>query len=165
MAVGEILGVTGHRDLGYSLAGERLLYELALSCLADLKPRTVVTGMALGWDTAVALAALERKLKVWAFIPFKGQEDKWSTEQKHRYAQILSKTERTVYLSGEGYTPQKMLLRNKAIVDESQRILALYDGRHSGGTDQCVSYAMSIGRPVVNAFPRFQRLDKGFLPF
>lgn len=54
-----VLGVTGHRppDLGgYSEEAFKLLTSLARKHIERIGPSEVITGMALGWDQACAVA-------------------------------------------------------------------------------------------------------------
>ena len=56
-----IIAGTGHRPDklgGYSDDVLSKLIKLARTTLFDLKPKKVISGMALGWDMALAYAAL-----------------------------------------------------------------------------------------------------------
>ena len=49
---------TGHRPNklgGYTQAAQLKLYNVAVEVLEELKPTTVISGMAIGWDQAVLL--------------------------------------------------------------------------------------------------------------
>jgi predicted Rossmann fold nucleotide-binding protein DprA/Smf involved in DNA uptake len=62
-----ILAFTGHRPSklgGYGSDVDLKLTRLATKVLDDLKPEQVISGMALGWDQAVAFAAIRAKIPV-----------------------------------------------------------------------------------------------------
>jgi uncharacterized phage-like protein YoqJ len=52
-------------------------------------------------------------------------------------------------VSPGGYSPEKMQVRNMFMVDNANGILAMWDGT-PGGTRNCLEYARSVGRPVLN---------------
>ena len=75
-----ILGFTGHRPVSlpgsYSEHTERALLSTADFVLAQYKPTKVISGMALGWDTAVAQCAIDRGISLIAAVPFESQSSK-----------------------------------------------------------------------------------------
>ena len=72
-----IIAATGHRPDklgGYgSIVADRL-FHLAYETLEELAPTLVISGMALGWDMAVAEAAFCLDIPFHAYRPFEGQE-------------------------------------------------------------------------------------------
>ncbi|MGB3204763.1 MAG: SLOG family protein [Crinalium sp.] len=159
---GRILGVTGHRPKklkvtnAYSDEVLKALMRVALKHLRELEPCQVITGMALAWDTASAIAALHLEIPVVAAIPFEGQELSWPEPSQVRYHKILNKIARNRgeinIVSEGGYSAAKMLRRDEYIVDCSDIILALWDGNCSGGTAHTVKYAKSKKRSIINAW-------------
>ena len=156
------MGVTGHRPhklapkpACYSDETLKQLIKLAYRHLKKLQPKQVVTGMALGWDMAIAIAALKLDIPVMAAVPFKGQESKWPLISQKRYRLILEKIKdndgHVVIVSSGGYTADKMLKRDKFIVKNSDLILALWNGS-SGGTAHTISIAKRAGRLIINAW-------------
>lgn len=138
-----ILAVTGHRPdkLGgyWSHVMERLT-EFAETQLRKLKPDVVISGMALGWDQAIAEAAIDLNIDLHAYIPFEGQELKWPAYSQKRYKELMSCAQKIVICSPGGYEPWKMQERNKQMVDAADMLLALYNGS-VGGTQNCMVYA------------------------
>jgi len=157
---GKILGVTGHRPSKlatkdcYSDAVLKQLTRLAHRHLSRMQPNKVITGMALAWDTGVAIAALMLEIPVVAAVPFEGQEGKWPPQAQRRYRNLLAKIEReggdVVVVSPGGYSAKKMLVRDQYIVDNCHSLLALWDGQESGGTYHTVSLARNKKIEVVN---------------
>ncbi len=161
-----IYAATGHRPEkvgGYEREATERLELFAFEVLAGIQrgPEAqrisrMISGMALGWDTAVALAALELKIPLEAAVPFKGQEEKWPEPAKRRYHDILRRCIRVNYLAPPGFQAWKMGNRNFWMVNKSERMLALWNGT-KGGTEVCVGMANKEGREVVNLWERWQR--------
>lgn len=155
-----VLAGTGHRPDklgGYGNDVLTALYRLALGELRTLQPDRVISGMAQGWDTALALAAITMNIHLTAAIPFKGQELRWPTASQERYRTILSKGKVVVrYVSTGGYSAAKMQIRNRWMVDRCNVLLALWN-QTPGGTGNCVEYAKgAAGVTIVNCWERWK---------
>ena len=149
-----ILSATGHRPNklgGYSAYALDKLRAIAYKKIEELKPEKVISGMALGWDTAVAIAALQLGIPLIAAVPFRGQECKWYPESVRMYNNILKKAESIVYVSEGTYAAWKMQTRNEYMVNNSDVILAMYDGS-SGGTRNCIEYAKKQNKQIINLY-------------
>lgn len=149
---------TGHRPNklgGYSSEVLMKLVSTAKDALIELQPTSVISGMALGWDTALALAALELKLPLVAAVPFHGQETAWPNISQIMYQDILKDASDVVYVCDKGYAPWKMQIRNEWMVDHCDVVLALWDGT-SGGTGNCIAYADKVKKPIHNVWDRFK---------
>lgn len=156
---GYTLAGTGHRPQklgGFSDATAGRLRDLALALLAREKPDRVISGMALGWDTALALAALDRGIPLVAAIPFEGQERKWPPEAQATFRDILSRAAEVCIVSPGCYAPWKMQVRNEWMVDRATRVAALWDGT-GGGTGNCVQYATKRQVEVINLWSTWTR--------
>lgn len=150
---------TGHRPEklgGYETWAYNALVVTAMTVLHSLKPGKVISGMALGWDQALAEAALRMGVPFTAAIPFKGQESRWPKESQERYRWLLGKADEVVDTSeGQPYHPRLMQVRNEWMVDNCDLLVALFDGT-PGGTANCVKYAKRVGRPVRNYYRTWQ---------
>jgi len=151
------IAATGHRPkslpTGYNL---KPLIKLAGQWLDETSEPidAVISGMALGWDQAVALAAIERHLPVHAYVPFIGQADKWPVESHATYQRILQACAEVRVICPGGYSPEKMQRRNEAMVNDCDLLLALWSGE-PGGTANCVTFAEIEGCPVVNLWEKY----------
>lgn len=125
------------------------------------RPARVISGMALGWDQAIALAALQLGIPVAAYVPFQGQENAWPGESRRRYHEILNQCAEILVVSPGGYTASAMQLRNRRMVDDADVVLAMWDGT-SGGTANCVNYALSKNKFIHNMWPEYS--GTGFDP-
>lgn len=116
------------------------LMQFVRRCLRRLKPTRVISGMALGWDQALAAAAVWEEIPFDAYVPFAGQESRWPASSQRRYRELLAKAADVVICSPGGYHPGKMQHRNERMVDMCDVLLALWNGT-PGGTANCVAYA------------------------
>lgn len=154
-----ILSVTGHRPEnlgGYAPVDSSKLRAFARECLVGLRPATVVTGMALGWDTAIAHACVDLGLPFIAAVPFVGQERKWGVTTQQEYRALLNRAQAVRVVCSGGYHPAKMQHRNEWMVDNSDVLLALWNGS-SGGTANCVRYAQKRNKPTIQAWLHWER--------
>jgi len=117
-----------------------MLRHFAVRTLTEVEADAVVSGMALGWDTAIAHAAVHLNIPLIAAIPFIGQEEAWPRESQTEYNCLLNAAKHVEVITAGGYTPQAMQLRNKWMVDHCGQLLVLWDGS-AGGTGNCVRYA------------------------
>ena len=154
-----ILGFTGHRPVSlpgkYSEHTERALMSTADSILARYKPEKVVSGMALGWDTAVAQSAINRGISLIAAVPFESQSSKWPRTSQDRYQKLLDRANQIEIISSGNYSLQAMQLRNQWIVDRCDLLMALWH-QDKSGTKNCVDYALAINKPTFNCWDTFE---------
>lgn len=155
---------TGHRPNklgGYSNQILEKAIAVATEYLTTNRPDKVISGLAIGWDTAFAIAAIRLKIPVIGAVPFKGQESKWFPESVKLYNRILEKCEEVVTVSEGGYSREKMLIRDYYMVDRCTRnVVALYNGT-GGGTKHTLDYAeqqIKAGKQinVVNLWDKFK---------
>lgn len=148
---------TGHRPDklgGYNIETTNKLIQIASTWLREYKPTKIISGMALGWDTALASAAISNEIPLIAAVPFKGQESRWPTESQKEFNRILNKATSIVYVSDGGYAAWKMQVRNEWMVNNADVVLALYNGDASGGTHNCLEYAKKKEKQVVNLWEK-----------
>lgn len=154
-----ILSATGHRPDklgGYSYEVTNKLTELAEQYLDEVTPDKIISGMALGWDMAWANAGIRLGYPVIAAIPFEGQESMWRNESKRDYFKLLDKCSEIVYVNDPGYAVWKMQSRNEWMVDNSDMVVALWDGS-KGGTANCIRYANKVNKSIVNLWERYNK--------
>ena len=155
-----IIAGTGHRPNklgGYSDVAFDALCEIIHDWL-DENPRVekIISGMALGWDMALADTAVVRGIPLVAAVPFVGQERMWPDKSKRIYQELLSGASEVVVVSEGEYAPWKMQIRNKWMVDNCDTVLATWNGT-DGGTANCVRYAQAANKPIVNLWDKFNR--------
>lgn len=156
VAPGEIIAATGHRPNklgGYGPRAEGKVIEFATYWIAQHRPRAMVLGMALGWDTACAIACVSLGVPFIAAIPFRGQEQRWPDHASLRYHKLLSASAELVVVSSVA-TIEAMSARNRWMVDNCSHLVALWNGT-PGGTKNCVQYAEVVDRPYSNPWHEF----------
>lgn len=143
---------TGHRPEHCDLNQVEMV-DLAESSLSEFAVDTIICGMAAGWDLALGQAAMSLDLKVWSVRPWAGHRPRVADE--HAYNEIERYAERHVItndsLSYPG--PWAYQVRNEWMVDNGDLGLALWNGKKSGGTWNCIKYADRVGKPVENVWP------------
>lgn len=147
-----IIAGTGHRPNklgGYGNDVFESLIQLATLALEKYEPARVISGMALGWDQALAQAAINLSVPFDAYVPFTGMDAKWPTSSQQYYLSLLCNAREVVECSPPGYSAYKMQVRNERMVDDCDLLLALWDGS-TGGTANCLKYAVTQQRPVKN---------------
>jgi uncharacterized phage-like protein YoqJ len=150
---------TGHRPSkigGYGEAARALLVNVAGEWLHNNKPDKVITGMALGWDWALGAAAFNCEIPFIAAVPFEGQELKWPIQSQRDYHGLIKDASQVVYVCDPGYAAWKMQKRNEWMVDNSDAVLALWNGS-DGGTANCVRYAAKQGKPIFNVWDEYAK--------
>ena len=162
------IAVTGHRPVkigGYSPRARQKLQNYAayrVSLETTVGPVRFITGMALGWDQAIAQACVDAKIPWVAAISFKGQEDAWPFESGVLYHSLLAACPEIKYVCEPGYAAWKMQRRNEWMVDELRNpgdfLMALWDGS-TGGTANCVEYALDQAKRVVNIWQNWTQFE------
>ena len=153
------IAITGHRP--HKLGND---YQLVSDLIMDIKqiiqtqidtymPDTLITGMALGIDTLFAMIAIENGIPFIAAVPFKGQESMWPQTSRKAYLNLINQAKEIVVVSEGNFTVHKMQLRNQWMVDNCDILLAVWDGS-SGGTANCVKYAIAQGKQIVHINPK-----------
>jgi uncharacterized phage-like protein YoqJ len=155
------LAFTGHRPNklgGYSPTAQLKLRSFAQNFLAQHRGLISVcySGMALGWDQAVALACMDLNIPFIAAVPFEGQESAWPAQSQKEYQRILSAATKVAEVCAPGYAAWKMQTRNEYMVDHGRLLVALWDGT-TGGTANCVEYADRKGKLVKNLWAEWTR--------
>lgn len=115
-----------------------------------------LSGMALGVDCYAAEIVLELKkefpsITLEAVIPCANQSSKWSEQQVTRYNKILEQCDNTTLLQ-QNYTPDCMAKRNRYMVDHSDCVIAVWNGKNSG-TSLTVRYAATKKLPITVLHP------------
>lgn len=155
---GRTVAGTGHRPqklLGFGARANSTLCRFTRAWLEALRPECVISGMALGWDQALATAAVELAIPFVAAVPFEGQEARWPESSQREYQALLGRAAEVVIVSSGSFSARSMQARNQWMTDYCDLLLALYDGS-SGGTGNCIRYADESGRDVLNLWASWQ---------
>lgn len=117
-----------------------------------------ISGMALGIDMICAEIVLNLKKKykniiLECAIPCLNQEKQWPLSEQERYRKILHKADIVHYVSKEEYSNTCMNDRNNYMVEQSDVVIAVWNGKPSG-TGNTVKLARNAGKKIriVNPF-------------
>ena len=140
---------TGHRNI----PADRLTYvEMELRKLimaaVDDGYTHFINGGAAGADLLFAAIVMELKEKGYrlyleAALPYSNRKKSKDPD----FQKILAACDAVKVIS-EQYNRGCYFARNRYMVDKSSRIIAVYDGRESGGTFYTMQYARTGGRAV-----------------
>lgn len=144
--------VTGHRRLRDP---EQVRHVLAAALDRALAEGYTVwyVGMALGADQMAVELMLGKAHRVVAVIPCDDYDRPWPASLRRRYRSLLARADEVVVYPGGPYAPWKPHARNRWMVDRSQLVVAVWDGRCTGGTYGTVEHARARGVPVRVVWP------------
>lgn len=141
---------TGHRPQKLCRPESEIKRELEIA-IEDAIARgysTIITGMAYGVDIwageiVVRLRADNPNIHLIAAIPFTDFSNRWSSECKRQYSELLSKAD-LVKVICPSYNAGAYQRRNEWMVDHSARVIAVFSGEKSG-TKNTIDYAKKCG--------------------
>ncbi len=138
------IAFTGHRHLSSAQVVSYLnkLYQ-------DYPDAIWITGGAVGLDTEAALYAMKHAIPLWLILPFPPlvMSKFWKDHQKTALRDTWAYAEKTSVLA-PAYDVSVYQRRNERMVDLSDMVAAFWDGS-SGGTGNCVRYALKVGKKMV----------------
>lgn len=146
---GKTCCVTGHRDISEKQGDyvkQALRHEI-LSAIEDGYTR-FISGFAEGVDLMFASIVAEEKrqnpeLFLEAAIPY-ARRLKTKDQQFHELLRACD----GIKVECEKYVPSCFMQRNRYMVQQSQRVIAVYDGRDHGGTLFTMRCAHTLGKDV-----------------
>jgi len=188
MEMGKVVSFTGHRPdklfgtYEFNNPRTKKLVNEMMIILEQLIQKAGVThfisGGALGADQVAFICVNKMKEKypdiqnIMA-IPFRNQDIVWKSENdKQRYQKLKTLADEIVYVDeidyynkdskvpvGD-YSAKKMQLRNIYMVDQSQILVAVFDGS-DGGTKNTVTYAKKKKKKILVLNPEKEfKFDK-----
>lgn len=150
------VAVTGHRPDklgGYTAYEKHKAIRRHMRDFLEQAPDgelVLLSGGALGIDQFWIEVGLFLELPVIAVLPFKGYDSKWPIASQQKYASLLDQCHEVTYIGTE-YSHEIYQKRNEFLVDNSDVLVAYYDGSSDGGTRNCIDYAISKDK-IVNEF-------------
>jgi uncharacterized phage-like protein YoqJ len=152
---------------------EDLLWDMVLN--TDEKEFIFTFGGALGIDqmaydvvetvrNGMLIPFPDVKISLVVAVPFQRQCSNWKEEDRIRYSGQLSRADMVVYVDTlykykipgqveDAYYIEKMQKRNEFMVNNSDVVIAVWDGS-SGGTGNCVKYAERKGKEIIKINPK-----------
>lgn len=133
-----IISATGHREIDNVPLCERKIDNYIIE---NVKIDLMIVGGAEGFDTILGWKCIEHNIAFDMYLPYIGC--KYDRE-------LLKRANSYQYVSPE-YHKRCFFLRDERMVDDSNGVVAWYDGRNKGGTLYTVNYAKNK-KPVVNLY-------------
>lgn len=166
------IGFTGHRPNrlgGYDEQAKLRLYTFASRQMLRLESDcTVYQGCALGWDMAVATAAIQQGHRVVSCIPFLGFNARWPISSVLELDTILNRSHEVIIVVTEqqwakDHAALALNQRNDFIVDNTDELYALACGAPSG-TQNCVDYAARKNKQIKHLWRDWLKFQSNFVP-
>ena len=135
---GKTCCVTGHRDLPQNEINKiKAALEHEIDAAVTDGFTCFMSGFADGVDQYFAELVLERKqtnpaLELIAVIPYRKRLD--SLNKKTRTRELLEACAECCCHTGKNISQASYSHRNRYMVEHSDRVIAVYDGRETGGT-------------------------------
>ncbi|MEG0874256.1 MAG: SLOG family protein [Clostridiales bacterium] len=122
-----------------------------------------ISGFAMGVDLMAAEIVLQLKtanahIKLEAALPCMNQTVSWSSVSQEKYFALLDKADYRSCVHPKGMR-ESYLMRNRYMVENSDRVIAVYDGR-KGGTSYTVDYARKHKREVIVIDPQILEITE-----
>ena len=143
--------ITGHREIpAQVLPYVSRMLGLEIDRAIEDGFTCFLTGFAEGADQLFAGIVLNRAktfpfIRLEGAIPFRGRVQ--TLRRSHDSCALLDGCAELHILS-EAYSPGVYSHRNRFMIERSQRVLAVYDGRQSGGTYSTILTALKFGREL-----------------
>lgn len=151
---------TGHRPnklLGYDPKDNKeLLWRLHAEIVRHIKEEkvhTFINGLALGidmWSARIVIKLKEKypHIRLISAVPCKNHSCKWNKGDQKNWQEIVDLSDEIVYVSEEEYKPYLMQKRNEWMCNNSEFVIAVWDGTQ-GGTGNCVKYAQDKKKKIT----------------
>ena len=146
------VGITGHRVERLE-DHEDAVKELISEALQRIGATRLYQGMANGVDLWSAKEAWKLKIPYTACKPWAGHSPRYG--DRIEYTKVIRHADEVIDVSPHfGYPgPWVYGKRNEFIVDNSQALIAVWDGDRYGGTYHCIQYAWKKSIPVFRIDP------------
>jgi hypothetical protein len=150
------IGITGHRGLSprtQALIAAALRTELEPHAGADLVGVSCLAG---GPDQLFARTVLDLGGTLEVVVPAEQYREGLDPDERHGYDELLAEAKQVERLPYVESTEQAHLAAGQTVVDRSERLVAVWDGKPArgiGGTADIVGYARQKGVPVAVLWP------------
>lgn len=151
------VGVTGHRPERLE-DHEEAVKELISEALVMTRATRLFQGMAAGVDLWSAKEAWKLKIPYIAVKPWSGHRPRVSDIVE--YGKVLKHADSIAEVNKSLEYPGFIAYhaRNEFIVDNSNVMISVWDGKPYGGTYSCILYAWEKAIPVLNIHPEDRTL-------
>lgn len=157
---------TGHRPNalnGYSEQDNRKLiwelYRVSVDHIENKNCTTFISGVCIGVDFYASKIVIKLKekypqIKLISAVPCRNQSKMWPKKSQDEWQYIIDNSDEVVLVTDEDYTPKLMQIRNDWMLDNSDYLIAVYNGSGSGGTANCVKSAIKKNKQITYINPK-----------
>ena len=145
---------TGHRPERLGMPESDVIFGLKEEIRTAIADgfQTFISGMARGvnlWAAEIVLALRDEgaAVRLICASPYRGFESRWSREWQERYRRVMVQADLVRFIC-PGYSGDCFQRRNQWMVDQSTRVIAVYNGQPSG-TRNTIEYARRCNVPVI----------------
>jgi hypothetical protein len=148
------IGWTGHRPLYFRdpAAAEAAVYRTAADLQREFAGALVfITGGQRGVDLWAAAAAQRLGVPFHLYLPMPLAQfaADWDAADRAALEQTwAAAAERRVLDEAGAFGPAAYTLRNQALAEAADLLVAVWTGRTGGGTHETVSFARALGKPI-----------------
>lgn len=146
---------TGHRPEKLTQTEDEIkpLLETQIRQAIDDGFNIFISGVSKGVDLWAAEIVIKLRssglpIKLVCASPYRDFEKYWAQDWKNKYNQVLANADETHFISSS-FRKGCYHIRNRWLVDHSERIIAVYNGE-IGGTEKTIKYAEKQDVPVYN---------------
>lgn len=149
-----------------SIRAKAMILDEIMRCAAN-GCDTFLNGGARGGDIIFAEQVLLAKatehlnIRLITVVPHEGQANNWSDAWRERYFRIHELSDEVITLAYR-YSRDCYHVRNRYLVDNADKLLALYNGGDKGGTAYTVKYARQKNREIIVIDPN--TLERKVIP-
>lgn len=155
------IGVTGHQKLNEPANWEWVKQEIDRFLSAVSPPFTCVTSLAVGADQLFANAVLQHGGTLEVILPFPEYESTFTkSHERQEYTRLLQQALKIEVLEKHGSDEDAYLASGKRMVDTSELIVAVWDGKPAagrGGTGDIVIYAIQQRKRTIHLNPNTRK--------
>ncbi len=147
------VGITGHQDLANPAWVKAELIRLLR---VEDPPLAGISSLAVGADQLFADAVLECGGKLQVIVPFEGYAASFDEQGRREYERLVNRASRVEVLPDSASEEEAYLAAGKLVVDSSDWLIAVWDGRPAGGTGgtaDIVDYARRQRKRYVHVNP------------
>lgn len=158
------VGVTGHQRLKNPNDWLWVRKKIAFVIGGLVRPWVGLSSLAIGADQLFASLVLESHNPLKVILPNDRYEETFSLgPERERYRSLLKQASEIQLLTGAPSKEESYLQAGKLIVDQSDRLLAVWDGKPAwgvGGTGDIVAYALASGKQIIHINPISRQVHK-----
>jgi hypothetical protein len=159
-----ILGITGHQRLNNPKDWEWVREELERAVNGLSGPWVGLSSLAMGADQLFAAIVLKSGGRLKVILPNERYKESFAPgPERERYLELLKQASQVTLLTAAASDEESYLEAGKTIVDQSDRLVAIWDGQAAkglGGTGDIVAYAFASGKKVIHINPVSRRVEQ-----